>query len=294
MFRYERPQKGRQRQFHQAGAELFGFDSVEVEVEMLLLTRRFWQQLGIDDIVELQLNNIGSATDRAAYKVALVDYLAQFVEQLDADSQRRLQTNPMRILDSKNADTQAILAGAPVLADFLSAESIQRFEQLQQMLSAQQLPFQLNPRLVRGLDYYNDTVFEWVSNELGAQGTVCGGGRYDGLVEQLGGKPTPGIGFGLRLERLYLLLESQAFASLSATSLPDAYLLVADPKFQSDAFALAEQLRTAMPKFAIMQQLQAGSLKSQFKKADKSGAKWALIVGEDEVALIPSQNLSPE
>lgn len=293
MFRYERPQKGRQRQFHQVGAEVFAYDSVEVEVEMLLLIQRIFQQFDVNDAVELQLNSIGSLDDRRNYRTALVSHLEKHKESLDADSQRRLSTNPMRILDSKNPDTQVLLDSAPVLMDFLSEASRSRFELLQQYLNEQGVAFTVNPRLVRGLDYYNDTVFEWVTNELGAQGTVCGGGRYDGLVEQLGGKPTPGVGFGLGLERLYLLLELRSFSGLSGDDFPDAYFLVADPAYQSRAFELAEQLRTAMPDFVIMQHLQPSSLKSQFKKADKSGAKWALIIGENEMTkhLLAVKNL---
>lgn len=284
MFRYERPQKGRQRQFHQMGAEVFGYSSVEVEVEMLLLISRFWQVLGLQDNIQLQLNNIGSNTDRAQYQQALVDYLTSHRESIDSESQRRLETNPLRILDSKDPQTQSILESAPRLSAFLSEESQTRLAQLIALLEASGVKAEVNERLVRGLDYYNDTVFEWVSEDLGAQATVCGGGRYDGLVEQLGGKSTPAIGFALGLERLYLLLEAQQFASLDGNDKPDIYLIVSDSDYQAKAFQLAESLRSRMPNFVIMQQLTTGRIKNQFKKADKSGARYALILGEDEVA----------
>ena len=284
MFRYERPQKGRQRQFNQIGAEVFGFSEVEVEAEMLLLNQQFWRRLGLQDSISLQLNNIGSSEARTAYKAALVEYLSTHIGDLDSDSQRRLESNPLRILDSKNEQTQSLLDAAPSLEDFLSDDSLWRAERLRQLLQAEGVAVQHNPRLVRGLDYYNDTVFEWVSDDLGAQGTVCGGGRYDGLVEQLGGRATPAVGFAMGVERLYLLLEAQQFSSLPGSDAPDAYLIVAGSALQSAAFSLAERLRLALPNFAIMQQLVDGSLKSQFKKADKSGARFALILGEDEMA----------
>jgi histidyl-tRNA synthetase len=284
MFRYEKPQKGRYRQFHQIGAEVFGYPEVEVEAEMLLLNQRFWTRLGLDKNVSLQLNNIGDSDTRAHYKAALVDYLSAHKESLDADSLRRLDLNPMRILDSKNRDTQKLLNDAPQMAGFLSEASLQRVEQLNALLQSQGVKVEHNPRLVRGLDYYNDTVFEWVSNDLGAQGTVCGGGRYDGLVEQLGGKPMPAIGFAMGVERLYLLLEAQAFASLNGSDAPDAYFIVAGDQLQTFAFDLAERLRNAKPGFKIMHTLATTSMKSQFKKADKSGARFAFVIGEDEVA----------
>lgn len=283
MFRYERPQKGRQRQFHQLGAEVFGYADVEIEAEVLLLNRRFWQVLGIESGITLQLNNIGSSEARGQYRQALVAYLSQHVEALDADSQRRLSTNPLRILDSKSPATQALLNDAPVLTDFLSDESKRRYDRLVELLDAQGVTAQHNPRLIRGLDYYNDTVFEWVSDGLGAQATVCAGGRYDGLVEQLGGKPTAAFGFAMGLERLYLLLEAQQFKALGVDKTPDIYLIVAKPEFQLQAFLLAEQLRGLLPQFVIMQHLQAGSMKSQFKKADKSQARFALVLADDEI-----------
>lgn len=284
MFRYERPQKGRQRQFHQLGAEVFGYADVEVEVEMLLMNRRFWQLLGLEDTIMLQLNNIGNAAARASYKEALVSYLGKHLDAIDADSQRRLETNPLRILDSKSPQTQAVLKDAPRLTGFLSEDSLRRNDELIRLLNMQGVKAELNSRLVRGLDYYNDTVFEWVSEDLGAQATVCGGGRYDSLVEQLGGKATPAVGFAMGLERLYLLLEARQFAALPSSDNPDIYLIVASADGQSAAFQLAESLRRALPEFAIMQHLSSGSMKSQFKKADKSGARFALVLGEDEIA----------
>ena len=284
MFRYERPQKGRQRQFHQVGAEVFGIAGVEAEVEILLLNQRMWKLLGVADTVQLQLNNIGSSADRAAYRAALVDYLNTRREQLDPDSQRRLESNPLRILDSKSPDTQALLDDAPRLVEFLSAESSQRHQQLLELLAAADIKVQHNERLVRGLDYYNDTVFEWVSDDLGAQATVCGGGRYDGLVEQLGGKPCTAVGFGLGLERLFLLLEARQFEALDCDSSPDIYTIVGTAQLQRESFALLERLRDVAPDFAIMHPLASGSLKSQFKKADRSGAAIALVIAADEVS----------
>ena len=284
MFRYEKPQKGRHRQFHQIGAEVFGYADVEVEAEMLLMNQRFWTALGLEQNVSLQLNNIGDTEARTHYKTALVEYLSAHKESLDSDSVRRLDLNPLRILDSKNPAMQSLLNGAPQMGNFLSEQSLQRVEQLSALLDAQGLAYQHNPRLVRGLDYYNDTVFEWVSNDLGAQGTVCAGGRYDGLVEQLGGKAVPGIGFAMGVERLYLLLEAKAFAALSGNDAPDVYLIVADSTLQPYAFSLAERLRNANPQLGITHNLTTGSMKSQFKKADKSGARYAIVIGEDEAA----------
>ncbi len=288
MFRYERPQKGRQRQFHQIGAEAFGFAGVEIELETLLLNRRFWTELGLGDSVRLQLNNIGSAQDRQNYRQALIDYLNRHRDSLDEDSQRRLESNPLRILDSKSPQTQALLDDAPSLEAYLSEASRQRMDELAAGLEAAGLVYELNERLVRGLDYYNDTVFEWVSDDLGAQATVCAGGRYDGLVEQLGGRPTPAFGFAMGMERLYLLLEAKQFAALAGSDAPDIYLVV-EPGQQPAAFRLVEELRSAMPQSVIMHGLVAGSMKNQFKKADKSGARFALVLGESEVA---SQQLS--
>jgi histidyl-tRNA synthetase len=283
MFRYERPQKGRQRQFHQIGVEAFGIATPDMDAEVILLTARLWQQLGINDAVELQLNSIGNSEARGQYRQALVGYLEQRREQLDEDSQRRLGSNPLRILDSKNPQTQALLDGAPALTDYLDAESREDFSRLCELLDAAGVAYVVNPRLVRGLDYYNKTVFEWVTDRLGAQGTVCAGGRYDGLVEQLGGKATPGVGFAMGMERLVLMLQAcdvDAGGSLDA----DVYVVSFGEEAQRQAVASTEVLRSEMPKLRILQHNGGGSFKSQMKKADRSGARIALIWGEDEVA----------
>ena len=282
MFRYERPQKGRQRQFHQIGVEAFGIATPDIDAELILITARLWRQLGLGDSVELQLNSIGSSDARAAYRTALVAYLDSHRQALDEDSQRRLDSNPLRILDSKNADTQALLDSAPSLADYLDEESREDFEQLCALLTAAGVPFVINPRLVRGLDYYNKTVFEWVTSRLGAQGTICAGGRYDGLVEQLGGKSTPGVGFAMGMERLVLLLAELGQQVPAAAA--DVYVVAVGDDAVATALASAEALRDAMPGIRLVQNVGGGSFKSQMKKADKSGASVALIWGEDEVA----------
>ena len=283
MFRYERPQKGRQRQFHQVGAEAFGVASPDMDAEVILLTARLWRELGIAEDVQLQLNSIGNAQSRNAYRDALVAYLRERVDALDEDSQRRLDSNPLRILDSKNQETQAVLDGAPSLVDFLDEESAADFSRLRELLDAAGVAYSLNPRLVRGLDYYNKTVFEWVTDRLGAQGTVCGGGRYDGLVEQLGGKSVPGVGFAMGIERLVLLLEECGQLPPAEAS-ADVYVVSFGDSAQTEALAAAEQLRDALPGLRIVQHNGGGSFKSQMKKADKSGARLALIWGDDEVA----------
>lgn len=281
MFRYERPQKGRQRQFHQIGAECFGYSTPDIEAELIILCARLWRELGLEDAIELQLNSIGSAEARAAYRTALVAHLEQHIDALDEDSQRRLHSNPLRILDSKSPETQAILDGAPALAEFLDEESAADFERLQALLAAAGVEFTVNPRLVRGLDYYNKTVFEWVTSRLGAQGTVCGGGRYDGLVKQLGGKATPAAGFAMGMERLVLLL--QDIRELAANA-ADVYAVAAGGDAQVAALVAVEQLRTLRPELAIVLHAGGGSFKSQMKKADKSGASVALIWGETEAS----------
>ncbi|WP_024459864.1 histidine--tRNA ligase [Marinimicrobium sp. LS-A18] len=281
MFRHERPQKGRYRQFHQLGVEVFGMTGPDIDAEVLLLSARMLRALGVADQVTLQLNSLGSSEARAAYKTALVDYLNQYREQLDEDSQRRLTSNPLRILDSKNPDTQKILDGAPVLLEHLDEASAAHFEQLKAMLTEAGVPFEVNPRLVRGLDYYGKTAFEWVTDALGAQGTVCAGGRYDGLVEQLGGKPTPAIGFGIGLERLLLLLQATGQLPEGLDRRTQVYL-VAVGEVQSSAMRSAERLRDALPGLQLLAHCGGGSFKSQMKKADKSGADIALILGEDE------------
>jgi histidyl-tRNA synthetase len=281
MFRHERPQKGRLRQFHQVGAEVFGLPGPDIDAEMLAMTERLWRRLGIREHLELQINSLGSGASRAAYRAALVAYLERYRSELDADSQRRLDTNPLRILDSKAERTREILSDAPVLADYLDAESRDHFAGLCQLLEAAGIRYSVNNRLVRGLDYYGKTVFEWVSDRLGAQATACAGGRYDGLVEQLGGEPTPAIGFGIGLERLVLLLEAAGVAP--GTDPLDAYFVVAGA-VGVKALQIAEQLRDAVPQLRLQSHCGGGSLKSQMKRADRSGAAFALILGEDEVA----------
>lgn len=281
MFRYERPQKGRLRQFHQIGVETFGMATADIDAEMLLITARLWRELGISDGVTLQINSLGTTESRAQYRAALVEYLNERREQLDGDSQRRLESNPLRILDSKNLDTQALLDGAPSLLEFLDEESRVHFEQLQTLLDAAGVPYEINPRLVRGLDYYSKTVFEWVTDKLGAQGTVCAGGRYDGLVEQLGGKPTPAVGFAMGIERLVLLLQELNVIPEDVNQQVDVYL-VAVGDVAGAAVQLGEKLRDELPYLRLMTHCGGGSFKSQMKKADKSAAGIALILGEDE------------
>ncbi|GAA5524979.1 histidine--tRNA ligase [Microbulbifer aestuariivivens] len=283
MFRYERPQKGRLRQFHQFGVEVFGIEGPDVDAEILIMTARLWRQLGIADSVTLQLNSLGNAASRAAFRDALVEYLSERKDQLDEDSQRRLDKNPLRILDSKNPQTQELLADAPCLLDYLDEESAAHFASLRAMLDAAGVEYVINSRLVRGLDYYGKTVFEWVTDSLGAQGTVCAGGRYDGLVEQLGGKPTPAVGFGLGVERLVLMLETLEVLPEGLDQPLDAYL-VAVGDVQSAALATAERIRDELPWLRLQTHCGGGSFKSQMKKADKSNADFALIIGEDEAA----------
>jgi histidyl-tRNA synthetase len=283
MFRYERPQKGRQRQFHQIGAEAFGVATPDMDAELILLCARLWRQLGIAEGVSLQLNSIGSSAARSAYRAALAAYLERHRQALDEDSQRRLQSNPLRILDSKHAGTQALLDGAPVLTDYLDDESAADFDRLCELLHSAAVPFTINPRLVRGLDYYNKTVFEWVTDRLGAQGTVCAGGRYDGLVRQLGGRDTPAVGFAMGMERLVLLLREGALPPQAGHG-ADAYVVAVGDAAQRSALAAVESVRDLHPGLAIVQHTGGGSFRSQMKRADKSGARVALIWGEDEVA----------
>jgi histidyl-tRNA synthetase len=284
MFRYEKPQKGRYRQFHQIGVEAFNLVGPDVDAELIVLTWRLWQKLGLADAVSLQLNSLGSSEARAAYREALVAYLQERFAQLDEDSQRRLTTNPLRILDSKNAQTQALLVGAPTLADYLDEESRLHFEGVKARLDAVGIRYEINHKLVRGLDYYNRSVFEWVTDKLGAQGTVCAGGRYDGLVTQLGGKPTPGVGFAMGVERLILLLETLQLLPEELNAPADLYLCAFGEAAELAGLALAERLRDAIPGLRLLVNSGGGSFKSQFKKADKSGARFALILGEDELA----------
>ncbi|EMN8576184.1 TPA: histidine--tRNA ligase [Pseudomonas aeruginosa] len=284
MFRYEKPQKGRYRQFHQIGVEVFNLPGPDIDAELIILTWRLWQKLGMADAVTLQLNTLGSSEARARYREALVAHLQERFEQLDEDSQRRMTTNPLRILDSKVESTQALLVGAPTLHDYLDEESIAHFEGLKARLDAVGLRYEINQKLVRGLDYYCRTAFEWVTDKLGAQGTVCGGGRYDGLVSQFGGKPTPGVGFAMGVERLVLLLETLGVIPAELNRPADLYVCAFGEPAELAALTLAEQLRSAIPGIRLLVNAGAGSFKSQFKKADKSGARFALILGEDEVA----------
>ncbi|ASG65158.1 histidine--tRNA ligase [Idiomarina piscisalsi] len=282
MFRYERPQKGRYRQFHQFGIETFGIDSADADAEVILLSARLWQAFGIADQVELQLNSLGSNEARANYRDALKSYLSEYVSELDEDSQRRLETNPLRILDSKDANTQKLLENAPKLSDYWDDESREHFRQLTSRLENAGVKYTLNERLVRGLDYYNRTVFEWVTTALGAQGTVCAGGRYDGLVEQLGGKATPAVGFAMGMERLVLLLQEQD--KLTPRRTVDAYLMPLGEDAELNAPRIAEQLRNELPDLRLVSHCGGGAMKKQMKKADKSGAEVALIIGADEIA----------
>lgn len=283
MFRYERPQKGRLRQFHQIGIETFGMDGPDIDAELLLMTARLWNELGITDAVTLQLNTLGSAESRAAYRAALVEYLSARKDQLDEDSLRRLDSNPLRILDSKDPQTQALLNGAPALHDHLDEASQAHFNQLKALLDAAGIAYEVNPRLVRGLDYYSKTVFEWVTTKLGAQGTVCAGGRYDGLVEQLGGRPTPAVGFAMGVERLVLLLQELNVIPEGLNQNVDVYV-VAMGDVQAQAFAVAERVRSGLPHLRVMSHCGGGNFKKQMKKADASGADIAIIIGEDEAA----------
>ena len=281
MFRHERPQKGRQREFHQIGVEAFGFEGPDADAELLIMMNRIWRRLGIDRAMTLEINSLGQAADRARYRVALVDYLENFREQLDDDSERRLTTNPMRILDSKNPDTRKILEGSPRLKDFIDDTSRVHFERLCGLLSAAGVTYEINDRLVRGLDYYSKTVFEWVTDKVGAQGTICAGGRFDNLIEQIGGKTGFAVGLALGMERLLLLLKSIDLLPDSLGKNVDVYL-VAVGKVTEQAFFISEQLRSEIPGLRVEQHCGAGGFRSQLKKADRSGARLALIIGEDE------------
>src|SRR5690554_6546515 len=282
MFRYERPQKGRYRQFHQIGIETYGLEGPDIDAELLLLSHSLFQALKLQDCVSLEINSLGSDAARAEFKAALVEYLSLHKQSLDEDSQRRLGSNPLRILDSKVAATQALLDGGPSLLDYLDAESKAHFATLQQLLDAAGVPYRVNPRLVRGLDYYGRTAFEWVTDKLGAQSAVCAGGRYDNLVEQLGGKPTAAVGLAMGLERLVLLLQALEQMPEGLTQQADVYL-VALGDVQAEALQLAESIRDQLPYIRIINHCGGGSLKSQMKKADKSAADIAIILGEDEV-----------
>ncbi|MCR9627261.1 histidine--tRNA ligase [Vibrio antiquarius] len=282
MFRHERPQKGRYRQFHQCGVEVFGLNGPDVDAELIMMTARLWRELGINEHVRLELNSIGSQEDRADYRTALVAFLEQHIDVLDEDCKRRMHTNPLRVLDTKNPDVQAILGDAPRLSDYLGEESKAHFAGLCELLDAAGIEYTVNERLVRGLDYYNRTVFEWITESLGAQGTVCGGGRYDGLVEQLGGKPTSAVGFAMGLERLVLMLETLELTDVRRSV--DVYVVTAGEGTMMAGMKLAEQLRESIPGVRVMNHFGGGNFKKQFKRADKVGAVVALVLGENEVA----------
>jgi histidyl-tRNA synthetase len=277
IFRHERPQKGRYRQFYQLGVEAFGMTGPDIDIELLFLCWRWWQQLGIAHEVELQLNTLGLASERLAYRRVLTDYFRAHYEQLDEDSQRRLEKNPLRILDSKNPQLQALLAGAPTIYDHLGEASRLHFEQICLALTQAKIPYKVNPRLVRGLDYYCHTVFEWVSHSLGAQGTVCAGGRYDGLVEQMGGAAVPAVGFAMGIERLILLLQQ----SSQKTAKTPAIYIMSSPANRAAALLLAEQVRTAFPKLEVINHCGLGNLKSQLRRADKLSAQIGVILDEE-------------
>lgn len=281
MFRHERPQKGRYRQFHQLGVEAYGFEGPDIDAEMIMLTARLWKALGLKGVT-LQINSLGSTEARLAYREVLIAYFEQHHSELDDDSQRRLHSNPLRILDSKNPEMQSLNEAAPKLIDYLDDESKQHFEQLCQILDGVGIAYEINPRLVRGLDYYGKTVFEWVTDQLGSQGTVCAGGRYDGLVAQLGGKGATAIGFAIGLERLVALLE--ATDALPEIKQTDAYLVAVGEQAMSQAASLTERLRDELPGIRLISHCGGGSFKSQFKRADRSGARWTLILGDEEVS----------
>ena len=283
MFRYERPQKGRYRQFYQLGAEVFGLTGPDIDAELIMMTSRWWKVLGIAEHVELELNSIGSLDARAAYREALVAFLEQHKDVLDEDCLRRMYSNPLRVLDSKNPEVQALLNDAPKLHDYLDEESREHFAGVCQFLDNAGISYRINQRLVRGLDYYNRTVFEWVTSSLGAQGTVCAGGRYDGLVEQLGGRATPAVGFAMGLERLVLLVQS-VVPDFEPVNKVDVYVISSGQGVQSAAMQLAETLRDQAPSLKIMTNFGGGNFKKQFARADKNGAKVALVLGEDEVS----------
>ena len=279
MFRYERPQKGRYRQFHQLGAEALGFPGPDIDAELILMSARLWRALGLEGL-QLELNSLGTSASRQAYRELLVEYFSDHRAALDEDSIRRLAQNPLRILDSKNPEMQAVIAAAPVLTEHLDAESAEHLAQLKATLDAAGVAYRVNPRLVRGLDYYSRTVFEWLTDRLGAQAAVCSGGRYDTLVEQLGGRPTPAIGWALGMERLVELLAGHA----PREAVPHAYLVPLGERAQAAGLALAEQLRDQVTGLRLQVHCGGGSLKAAMKKADRSGAAAALILGEEELA----------
>ncbi len=280
MFRHEKPQKARYRQFHQLSVEAVGFAGPEIDAELIAISARLWRALGLESPT-LELNSLGTPQSRARYRDALVVYFSKHRDALDADGRRRLETNPLRILDSKNSELTELIAGAPLLADFLDAESSAHFEQVKQLLDDIGIDFVLNPRLVRGLDYYTRTVFEWVTDRLGAQGAICSGGRYDGLIAQLGGRDTPASGWALGFERVVELLAAEGAAVPG--QLPDAYLVTAGDEARRRGFAVVEALRSDVPALKLAMDCTAGGFKAQLRRADRSGARLALIIGQDEL-----------
>lgn len=283
MFRHERPQKGRYRQFNQFGIEVYGIGSADIDAEVLMLSARLWEKLGISEHVSLELNTLGDPAERAVYRDALIAFLELHKDALDEDSKRRMYSNPLRVLDSKDQNVQAILVDAPELMDFLGEESKTHFSQLRELLDAVGIKYTINPRLVRGLDYYNRTVFEWVTSSLGSQGTVLAGGRYDGLVAQLGGKDTPAVGFAMGLERIVLLLETLELTKDIPPEV-DVYVTAMGDSCLVEAIKVAQELRNALPNLKVMSHCGGGNVKKQMKRADKSGASVALLIGEDELA----------
>ena len=280
MFRYERPQKGRYRQFHQFDVEALGYDGPDVDAELIIMSARMWKRLGIDKI-RLEINSLGVPESRARYREVLVEYFTGVKNQLDEDSIRRLEQNPLRILDSKNPDMQDIVQAAPVVLDYLDEESVEHFAGLKALLDAAGVKYEVNPRLVRGLDYYSRTVFEWITDALGSQGAVCSGGRYDGLVEKLGGRATPAVGWAMGIERFVALFE--ACGGKAPPMLPDVYIAALGDGTLARGFALAEELRDSVNGIRVDMNLGGGSFKAQMKRADKSGAEYALILGEQEL-----------
>jgi histidyl-tRNA synthetase len=280
MFRHERPQKGRYRQFHQVGAEVFGVSDAKIDAELISITHTLWKILGID--AELEINSLGSAESRASYKATLSEYFNDHKDQLDEDSLRRLKTNPLRILDSKNKDLESLISGAPKMIDHLDDDSSHHFNALKKYLESLNISYKVNPKLVRGLDYYNQTVFEWISNDLGSQGTICGGGRYDGLVEKMGGNETPAIGFAMGLERIALLIKDRSDQIISKR--PHLYFASIGENANSESMSLSKKILEALPHITITNDMSIGTLKNQMKKANKSEADFAMILGEEELS----------
>ena len=280
MFRHERPQKGRYRQFHQVGAEVFGVSDAKIDAELISITQILWKTLGID--AELEINSLGSAQSRASYREILSGYFNDNKDQLDEDSLRRLKTNPLRILDSKNKELESLISGAPKMIDYLDDDSNHHFNALKNYLESLDISYKVNPKLVRGLDYYNQTVFEWISNDLGAQGTICGGGRYDGLVEKMGGNATPAIGFAMGLERIALLIEDKSDQIINKR--PHLYFASIGDNANIESMKLSKKIIEALPHITITNDMSMGTLKNQMKKANKSEADFAMILGEQELS----------